>query len=260
MKKIIPILFVLVLLAAMTATAAADSFQINTDKNTVSAGESVTVSVVLDEKIEGSFRNVQGQLNYDPDILRYESHTLGDGYAEYVTSDMPDRKYVTFTNTDFTEDGFSNLPAGSVITVTFKANDSAYAEHLKTALTLNLSIQDTEGRMQDMTAETAVTICSGQNNDGSAAAGNDINETADKTKMEVCEKCGTEYVSDKNTGEQSTYDDVSTDSTESAADHSDAADEPELENDGTDKLLIIALITAAAIAGALIVYRRVSRR
>lgn len=256
MKKIISILFALVLLAAMTVTAAADSFQINTDKSTAGAGETVTVNIVLDKTITGSFRNVQGQLTYDPEILNYVSHDLGDSYSEYVTSDMPDRKYVTFTNTDFTEDGFSNLPAGSVITVTFKVSDSVPAEHLKTVLKLNLSIQDTEGRIQDMTAETAVTICGDQD-----AADNDSKELVDKEKTETCEKCGAEYVA----GEVSDEDELTESSDEKrpggdmSAEQNGIENQREQENSDTNRLLIAVLITAAA-AGALITYRRTRKK
>lgn len=253
MKKIISILFAIVLLAGMTATAAADSFQINTDKSTVSAGESVTVKVVLDEKITGGFRNVQGQLTYDPEILSYVGHDLGDSYSGYVTSNMPDRKYVTFTNTDFTEKGFEELATGSVITVTFKVNSSVAAEHMKTALDLDLSIQDTEGQMQELAAETEITICSGQ-----AAADNDSNETADKAKTEICEKCGAEYVADEASDETELTEnaDEQRSGGEMSTEQNGIEAQSEQGNGSTNKLLIAALITAVAAVVALITYRR----
>ena len=100
----------------------------------------MTVTVKMNETLTGNFRNVQGQLNYDTSALTYVSHTMGGSYSRYVSSDMPNRSYFTFSNTDFTKEGFNEVPQGTIATVVFKANGDLSDTHLSATFTIQIFI------------------------------------------------------------------------------------------------------------------------
>ena len=100
----------------------------------------MTVTVKMNETLTGNFRNVQGQLNYDTSALTYVSHTMGGSYSRYVSSDMPNRSYFTFSNTYFTKEGFKEVPQGTIATVVFKANGDLSETHLSATFTIQIFI------------------------------------------------------------------------------------------------------------------------
>lgn len=256
MKKIIPVLLALVLFFSMTAAVMAESFQLNTDRDTVSRGDKVTVNVTLDEDVSGQFRNVQGQLNYDPETVTYESHELGESYSNYTANDMPDRKYFTFTNTDFTDDGFSAISAGNVVSVTFKVGKNIKAEHLNTTFTLKLSMQDISGKTENLAADTSVLICTGQKNSGSTQTSAD-EDTGTDSQNQICDKCGKEYtVSEKKDADSGTDKDDGADaeSKEQDAQNVGASSDNGDAAGGTDRAT--ATVVIAAIAAAVIIICR----
>ena len=140
MKKLISMVFVLIMIFCMTGTAMAE--------NGTVVKNQVTVIVKLNQTLTGEFRNVQGQLNYDPDVLAYVSHTMGTDYADYASKDMPEKKYFTFSRTDMSQTGFTTIPKGTIAVVTFEHDGSLTDAQLDTAFNLKLTVQDTAGNIE----------------------------------------------------------------------------------------------------------------
>lgn len=239
-KKMTPILFAIMIFVNTATIVMADSFQINTDKSTVSPGETVTVSIALDETMVGEFRNLQGQLSYETALLTYVSHQTGASSFNYTFANLADRNYFTFSNTDFTDDGFSQIGKGAIASVKFKVKDEITEEHLKTALRLTINIQDIKGKSEELTSSDSILICT-QNHDKS----NDSKVNNEKKVNDelICKKCGGEYVIDEALSTQSIDEDIDNDETKES-DHQN------------NSLLIAAIITALIAACVLISYRR----
>lgn len=159
MKRIFSMFLALMLFCSMTVTAAAESFQISTDKNVVEAGENVTVTVKVGDTLIGSYRNVQGQLKYDTDVLTYVSHEMGEKYVHYSSKNMSGKKYFTFSFTDMTAGGFSEIPKGAIVVVVFKTKKDIAEKNLSSKLALNMSVQDISGSSNKTDADVSVTIC-----------------------------------------------------------------------------------------------------
>jgi len=236
-KKIISILFAILIFSSMTVVAMAESLQITTDKDTVSAGELISINVVFDETITGEYRNIQGQLNYNTDLLTYVSHQSGEQYNNYTCSDMADRGYFTFSYTDFTDDGFSEIAEGNVVSVKFKVKENLTTDHIKTALDLDANIQDIKGNTEELTVSTSVLICEKHevvSSDTVKEVNEDEDVINDKKDKTVCEKCGEEYSVDEIIATGTTHDDSS----------------------NIGGLAIGVIITVLAATGVLLVYRK----
>ena len=159
MKKIFSMFLALMLFCSMTVTAMADSFQIGTDKELIDAGENVTVTVNLDKTLTGDFRNIQGQLKYDTDILTYVTHKMGDDYEGYSSKNILERSYFTFSYTDMTAGGFSEVPQGNIAVIIFKSNKEITADHVDAALTLTMKVQNIKGVTERIEDSASCIIC-----------------------------------------------------------------------------------------------------
>ena len=146
MKKILSLLLALILVGSMTVSAFAAEFQVGVSETVIEAGEEVTVTITLDETLvpveTTGFRNIQGQLIYDPEILTYVSHEMAEAYKHYSSKDMPARKYFTFSYTAFNEEGFAEIPAGTVVTIVYRATEEIEASHLAASLSLELKTNE----------------------------------------------------------------------------------------------------------------------
>lgn len=243
-RKMTLVLFAIMMFFSMTEIVMADSFQINTDKSTVGPGEPVTIRVWLDEMVTGEFRNLQGQISYDTDLLTYVSHKKGEVSSDYTFADMPDRKYFTFSNTDFTDDGFSKINKGTVVSVQFKVKDDVVEEHLKTALMLTVNVQDIEGKSENLMSSVSILICSQNHGKSNGSEANNENKASEEL---ACKKCGEEYVVDEAVSKRSIDEDIDNDDTEDS-DHQN------------NSLLIAAIITALAAVCVLMTYRKKFRK
>lgn len=159
MKRIFSMFLALMLFFSMTVTAAAESFQINTDKDVIEAGEEVTVTVRLNDTLTGNYRNVQGQLKYDVDILSYVSHEMGEKYGHYSAKYLQNKKFFTFSNVDLTSGGFSEIPKGTIVSIVFKTNKDITEKNLSTKFVLNMSVQDIDGSSDKSETDASIVIC-----------------------------------------------------------------------------------------------------
>lgn len=146
MKKILSLLLALILVGSMTVSASGAEFQVGVSEKVIGTGEEVTVTISLDETLAPvetvGFRNIQGQLIYDPEILTYVSHEMAEAYQHYSSKDMPARKYFTFSYTAFNEEGFTEIPAGTVVTIVFRAAEQIEVSHLAASLSLELKTNE----------------------------------------------------------------------------------------------------------------------
>ena len=165
MKKIISIFLALMLFCSMTVTAMAADFQVTADNISIVPGEQVTVTIKLDQKLTGNFRNVQGQLIYNQDVMTYVSHTMSKNYMEYASKHIPAKTYVTFSKTDMTAAGFTAIPQGTIATVKFQSKSEMTESQLNANFTLKMSVQDTSGNTDRNLSEVTITISKPSNPD-----------------------------------------------------------------------------------------------
>ena len=122
MKKFVSVLLALTLIFSMAATALAATVTPSADKTLVHAGETVKVTLSLDEAIADTI-TVAYCLYYNPALFEATSCETGAG-APNVTMSVPktDAKgtYVNLSTMDATCMG-QTLPAGALCTVTFTA-------------------------------------------------------------------------------------------------------------------------------------------
>ncbi|MDO4745114.1 MAG: fibronectin type III domain-containing protein [Bacillota bacterium] len=159
MKRIFSMFLAMMLFFSMTVTAAAESFQISADKDVIEAGEEVTVTVRLNDTLTGNYRNVQGQLKYDVDILSYVSHEMGEKYGHYSAKYLQNKKFFTFSNVDLTSGGFSEIPKGTIVSIVFKTNKDITEKNLSTKFVLNMSVQDIDGSSDKSETDASIVIC-----------------------------------------------------------------------------------------------------
>ena len=147
MKKILSLLLALILVGSMTVSAFAAEFQVGVSETVIEAGEEVTVTITLDETLvpveTTGFRNIQGQLKYDTAILTYVSHEMGESYKHYGSANIPARSYFTFSYSEQSNaTGFADIPAGTVVTIVFKAVEDIEESHLAASLSLELKTNE----------------------------------------------------------------------------------------------------------------------
>jgi len=158
MKKIISIFLALMLFCSMTVTAMAENFQVTADNTSIVPGEQITITIKVNKKLTGTFRNVQGQLIYNSDAMTYVSHTMSKEYMEYASKHIPARTYITFSRTDMTAAGFTIIPQGTIATVKFQSKSELTEPQLKANFDLKMSVQDTSGKTDRDISAVTITI------------------------------------------------------------------------------------------------------
>ncbi len=150
MKKIISILLVLALLCGGAAYAFGGLFSMDTQRG----GRLVTVTVRLSEEITAENATmVQGELYYDPEVLKPVSVTASDAYS-FLTCVISQREpRVQFNHVSLTSASLT-LPAGTVITAQFEALSDADAE-----FRLEMDLQTADGTVVvDLTEYATVEV------------------------------------------------------------------------------------------------------
>ena len=122
MKKFVSILLAFVLVFSMTATALAATVTPSADKTLVHAGETVNVTLSLDEAIADTI-TVAYKLYFNANLFDATSCTTGTGAPTVTMSKVKTNAtgtYVNLSTMDTTSQG-QTLPAGELCTVTFTA-------------------------------------------------------------------------------------------------------------------------------------------
>ena len=122
MKKFVSILLAFVLVFSMTATALAATVTPSADKTLVHAGETVKVTLSLDEAIADTI-TVAYKLYFNANLFDATSCETGAGAPTVTMSKVKTNAtgtYVNLSTMDTTSQG-QTLPAGALCTVTFTA-------------------------------------------------------------------------------------------------------------------------------------------
>ena len=185
-KGIYLILIVAVVLGTMLVSAFASDmmitesrFNLDFSKKNIMSGEEFTVSVRLDEDFSSDedLATIQWELDYDSEILTYVSHEFADGYEDYRSKHFEDKSRVQFSKTSMDATSVE-IPAGDVITVTFKAKENLDVDHLDVSFTLKNSFRK-HTEAEDTTATTKDEI----------VVGHTPGEKATCKTAQTCTKC-----------------------------------------------------------------------
>ena len=123
MKKVLPVLLAVVLMLSLSVDAFAASMTPRVDKDSIKAGEQVTVTVSLDEAVINVW-TVSYRLYFNADLFEYVSKTslCSNGVNISVATPKTDSEgtYVNFSCMDVESEGIT-LPKGDIVALTFAA-------------------------------------------------------------------------------------------------------------------------------------------
>lgn len=130
MKKVLPVLLAVVLMLSLSVSAFAASMTPRVDKDSIKAGEQVTVTVSLDEAVINVW-TVSYRLYFNADLFEYVSKTslCSNGVNISVSRPKTDSEgtYVNFSCMDEESEGIT-LPKGDIVALTFAAKTDMDAQ------------------------------------------------------------------------------------------------------------------------------------
>ena len=130
MKKVLPVLLAVVLMLSLSVSAFAASMTPRVDKDSIKAGEQVTVTVSLDEAVRNVW-TVSYRLYFNADLFEYVSKTslCSNGVNISVARPKTDSEgtYVNFSCMDEESEGIT-LPTGNIVALTFAAKAEVNAK------------------------------------------------------------------------------------------------------------------------------------
>ncbi|MBQ7345578.1 MAG: hypothetical protein IJW45_05905 [Oscillospiraceae bacterium] len=180
MKRIISVVVALAMICSLVFPVIAADFELSFDDTTIEAGDTVTVTVTLDETIteDQGATMIQGELYYDDEELTYVSCTAAEAYS-YLTcvnrtnvtelGQEIDRVQFNWFSTTSTATEF---PAGTVVTIAFTANELTTEAAIQAGLHLDVQICTATGEyiLSKTYDEVEITVCSGHSyEDGTCA-------------------------------------------------------------------------------------------
>ncbi len=184
MKKILSIVLALAVVCGLAVTAWAASITVETDKDTVLAGEQVTVTLTLDETVSVDV----GVMAWECDV--YYDETLFTCTREDV---VPSELYATaffgvnsnghYANFSYYDPyaGSMELPAGVIGTVTFTALQELNVTAAQSSFVIDMYASNNNGDMvMDLDVEVSIAVCSGH----------EWVEDEDKTVHATCTEAG----------------------------------------------------------------------
>jgi hypothetical protein len=195
-----------IVLSAATVHAAVNGLEMKADKNVVEPGDTVTVSVVMNEAVllEDMTTVFQMELNYDADVVTYSSHKLSAGYDfldVVVSKNSPVIKaywiYMMDLGIDFDaamdedalaekleaisdqlmkpENSVREFPAGTVLSVTFSVKEEVNTDVLVTSLQNAFTISAEGDVTNTFDHSYSVKVCAGH---------------TDADDDNICDNCG----------------------------------------------------------------------
>lgn len=145
MRRVLLAIFILMMLCPVWTMAATPVFYLDADKEAIEKQDTITISVNLKESFQGNYRNLQGKLYYDTDVISYVSHEMDASYVDYVAMDMQEKGFFAFSNTDFTEDGFSEVKADTIVTIVFQVKKKIPRKTERVTFDFVADLQDIKG-------------------------------------------------------------------------------------------------------------------
>ena len=162
MKKVLSLVLTLVLVCALAVTAMAASVGLSVDEDIVKPGDTVTVVVTLGEavSIEAGSTAVQGTLNYDKAALTYVSGAAGAGYEYLTIANNNNKSRVGFYYLSMSDPQVPvALPAGTVVVLTFQANEAAAVTDATFSLTFGASDCTGASTLENTAGSVSVKVC-----------------------------------------------------------------------------------------------------
>ena len=165
MKKMISLVLALTLMCSLAVTAYAANIDVGVSSDNVSVGDTLTVTITLEETIpvsEDAYM-MQGELHYDGSVLEFVSVERGENYQSPYFSAAKHKKQdkVLFNYLDMTANrGPVEFKAGTIVTVTFTAKEDIAADHVNTVLEFkNAYVQNAQGEnVGDLTYKSSVSV------------------------------------------------------------------------------------------------------
>ena len=186
MKKVLSFALVLVLVCSLTVAALAADFGISVDETLVEPGDTVTVTITVDEEYSDTI--LQFELSYDWDVLTYASHTLGDDYSDITCTVSKKSAVVKLSWIDLLGNS-RTMPAGTVATVVFTANETTTLNQLE------LSLKSKTGSGETITEDPiSITVCPGHSYEAAVTTPGTCVSKAVITH--TCVYCGVSYNED----------------------------------------------------------------
>lgn len=124
MKKIVSVILTVCLIASMTVTALAATMSAAVNPKTIKAGEKVTVTVSLNEKIDNVVTYAY-KLYFDADLFSLESSEKGTSHSLTTVSAVRTDKVGSYINISFVDPNSTGVTinAGTVYTLVFTAKE-----------------------------------------------------------------------------------------------------------------------------------------
>ena len=165
MKRLLSLVLALAVLCALAVTAYAANIDVGVSAGSISAGDTLTVTVALEETIPVSADAymMQGELHYDGDVLEFVSVEKGADYQSpyFNAGKHAKENKVLFNYLDFSiSRGPVEFKAGTIVTVTFQAKAEIAADHVNTVLEFkNAYVQNAQGEnVGDLTYKSSVSV------------------------------------------------------------------------------------------------------
>ena len=159
MKKTVSVLLAVLLMFSLSVSAFAANLTPSADKTAVKAGETVTVTLSLDEDIANTL-TIAYKLYFDASLFDVTSSksTVDGGYVTMSTVKTNEKgSYVNLSTMDTTSEG-QLLKAGSFAQVTFTAKAEAAPGQASFTAEYENSMNTSFGSIADMGAGPAVTV------------------------------------------------------------------------------------------------------
>ena len=198
MKKILSVILALTLVCALAVTAAAAGVELSTDKAEYNVGDTVTVTIALGEAIpeDPIATAIGGELTFDPAVLTFVSAAKDTNYSFLTVTNSvnkttkEDNGLVKISWFDLASgtNGATPMPAGTVVVLTFTADDTL--KSIESALSLTLTIKTgTNEVVLDATDAVSITVNHAHTwDDGVVTKEPTCTETGVKTY--TCSACG----------------------------------------------------------------------
>lgn len=165
MKKMFSLILALALMCSLPVTAYAANIDVGVSSDNVRVGDSLTVTITLEEDIDISegATMMQGELHYDGTVLEFVSVEKGENFASspYFNARKHARdNKVLFTYLDMVNFQPVGFKAGTIVTVTFQAKEDIAADHVNTVLEFkNAYVQNAQGKnVGDLTYKSSVSV------------------------------------------------------------------------------------------------------
>ena len=159
MKKILSLVLALALICSLALIAYAANIDVGVSSSRINAGDTLTVTITLEEAIDISkgATMMQGELHYDGSVLEFVSVEKSNQLSNAAKHKKQDKVLFHYLSMDNSAVGFE---AGVLATVIFTAKKDISADHVNTVLELkNAYVQNALGQnVGDLTCKSSVSV------------------------------------------------------------------------------------------------------